>query len=138
MKPRNRGLWDGVSHSGPLDFGGEGGSGRELNFTGSTYAAGLGGHVGRGTFAYRAEGPRGPKGYRRSDERINEDLFVLLARTADVDVREVSLRVQQGEVTLDGEVPERAMKYRIEDVVAECPGVVRVDNRIRVATGAGG
>lgn len=79
--------------------------------------------------------PRGPKGYRRSDERIHEDLCERLATAARIDSREVDIQVQNGHVTLAGEVPERWMKYTIEDITADCPGVQDVDNRLRVPRG---
>lgn len=75
---------------------------------------------------------RGPKGYRRSDERIHEDVCEQLAHAEHLDVSEVSVQVQDGEVTLEGTVPERRMKHEIEDIVDRCRGVEDIDNRIRV------
>ncbi len=74
----------------------------------------------------------GPKGYRRSDERIREDLCERLWRDDHADVSEVSVDVKDGTVTLQGTVRERRMKHRIEDIAAACPGVRDVENRIRV------
>jgi osmotically-inducible protein OsmY len=48
-------------------------------------------------------------------------------------VSEVSVAVTDGTVVLEGTVPQRQMKYRIEDLSAACSGVKDVDNRIRVA-----
>jgi len=76
---------------------------------------------------------RGPKNYRRADERIREDIAEQLIRRGDVDASEVSVQVQAGTVSLEGEVPERYMKYAIEDLAAACAGVEEVENRIRVA-----
>lgn len=75
---------------------------------------------------------RGPRGYQRSDERIMEDIAERLMREDSVDVRDVELHVSGGHVTLEGTVPERRMRYAIEDIAAECAGVRDVDNRIRV------
>lgn len=75
---------------------------------------------------------RGPKGYRRSDERIREDVCENLIREHRVDVSEVTVEVQDGTVTLEGSVPERRMRYMIEDIAADCRGVNDVDNRVRV------
>ena len=80
-----------------------------------------------------AEAPRGPKGYRRSDARIREDVCEALIRETRVDVSEVTVDVSEGHVTLDGHVPVRRMRYIIEDVAADCRGVKDVDNRISVA-----
>jgi osmotically-inducible protein OsmY len=80
-----------------------------------------------------AEQPRGPRGYRRSDERIYEDVCEALIREPRVDVSEVTVEVSGGTVTLGGHVPVRRMRYMIEDVAAGCRGVKDVDNGISVA-----
>jgi osmotically-inducible protein OsmY len=80
-----------------------------------------------------AEQPRGPRGYRRSDERIYEDVCEALIREERVDVSEVTVEVKDGLVTLGGHVPVRRMRYIIEDVAAGCRGVEDVDNRISAA-----
>jgi osmotically-inducible protein OsmY len=74
----------------------------------------------------------GPKDFQRSDERIREDVCERLAAELDVDVSEVSVEVNNGAVRLDGTVPHRQMKHRIEDISAACAGVKDVENRIRV------
>lgn len=76
---------------------------------------------------------RAPKGYKRSDERINEDLYTHLVRRTHIDASDVSINVNDGKVTLDGSVPERRMKHAIEDIAAACPGVTDVANHIRVS-----
>lgn len=75
---------------------------------------------------------RGPKGYARSDARVFEDVCERLASDDTVDVSEVSVHVNDGRVMLEGEVPERYMKHRVEDIVDACWGVKDVENRIRV------
>jgi hypothetical protein len=75
---------------------------------------------------------RGPKGYRRSDERIREDLSDRLTADPGIDASEISISVQQGEVTLEGTVSERAMKRAAEDLAEEISGVRDVNNRLRV------
>lgn len=74
-----------------------------------------------------------PKGYVRSDARIEDDLCEHLYHANDVDVAEVSISVKNGTVSLQGSVPERRMKHRIEDICERCIGVTDVENRIRVA-----
>jgi hypothetical protein len=76
-----------------------------------------------------------PKGYTRSDERIRDDVCEQLYRSHDVDVGNVSVEVRSGTVTLEGTVPERQMKHRIEDLCEHCIGVSDVENRIRVSRG---
>ena len=81
----------------------------------------------------RAAPRRVPRSYRRSDERIAEDLCERLAAHAYVDASEVSVAVRDGCVLLEGTVPQRRMKHTIEDLAADCPGVQEVENRSRVA-----
>jgi hypothetical protein len=76
--------------------------------------------------------PPGPKGYRRSDERIGKDIAERLSRYDYIDASEVELYVSGGHVKLEGTVPERGMKHAIEDLVEDCPGVREVENHIRV------
>jgi len=75
---------------------------------------------------------RGPKGYTRSDERIREDVCERLAHALDIDVSDVSVRVRDGRVELDGTVPQRWMKHDIEDIADGCMCVRDVENRVRV------
>jgi len=72
-----------------------------------------------------------PKGYKRSDERIRDDICETLSRSG-TDVRDVSVEVSEGRVILEGTVIDRYAKHEIEDHAAECMGVSEVDNRIRV------
>jgi hypothetical protein len=52
---------------------------------------------------------------------------------SDVDASDVSVDVRSGRVVLEGTVPERHMKHRIEDIAEQCFGVTDVDNNVRVA-----
>ena len=90
--------------------------------------------IGLTTPEAHSEAQPAPKGSRRSDERIREDICEALIREVRVDVSEVTVEVRDGHVTLDGAVPMRRMRYIIEDVAAACRGVNDVDNRIRVAS----
>lgn len=80
----------------------------------------------------RAPPVRGPKGYTRSDDRIREDICDQLAHATDLDTSEVEVSVSQGEVTLQGSVPHRFMKYEIEEICDHTPGVVEIHNQLRV------
>src|SRR5690606_2365015 len=91
--------------------------------------------VGRVTTTIRTARPalrRGPRNYRRSDERIQEDICEQIVARDDLDASQVEIETKDGNVTLTGEVPERRMRYAIEDIAAESFGVRDVDNRIRV------
>lgn len=94
------------------------------------------GRAGRGPMPPAPRYGRGPKGYQRSDERLKEDICErLMWRGEHLDVSEVSIEVKDGNVVLEGAVPERRMKHAIEDVVDECMGVKEIENRIRVTYG---
>lgn len=82
-----------------------------------------GGHVYRGM---------GPKGYRRSDERIKEDVSDRLTDDSRLDASNVEVTVENGEVTLTGTVRDREAKRRAEDLAESVSGVMNVENRIRV------
>lgn len=75
---------------------------------------------------------RGPKGYKRSDDRIHEDVNERLTQHPEVDASEVEVEVRNGEVTLKGSVEHRHAKRMIEDVVDQISGVKQVHNQIRV------
>jgi len=76
---------------------------------------------------------RGPKNYRRSDERIAEDINERLTEDALLDASGIHASVSDGVVTLQGSVGSRRMKHRAEDIVDQCRGVDDVRNHIRVA-----
>ena len=76
---------------------------------------------------------RGPKNWRRSDERILEVVSELLTDHDGVDATDIEVKVQDGEVTLEGTVGSRWQKRLAEDIAASCGGVHDVHNRLRVA-----
>jgi len=75
---------------------------------------------------------RGPKGYRRSDERIKEDVNDRLSDDYYLDASDVEVAVQNSEVTLTGTVRNRNDKRRAEDLAESVSGVTNVENRLRV------
>jgi BON domain-containing protein len=74
----------------------------------------------------------GPKGYRRSDERIKEDVNDRLSDDYYLDASDVEVAVQNTEVTLTGTVKNRSDKRRAEDLAESVSGVTNVENRLRV------
>lgn len=74
---------------------------------------------------------KGPKGYRRSDERIREDVNDRLSE-GYLDASDVEVSVSNSEVTLTGTVNSRWDKRRAEDIAESVSGVTNVENRIRV------
>jgi osmotically-inducible protein OsmY len=75
---------------------------------------------------------RGPQGYRRSDERIREDVSDRLTDDAWLDASYIEVQVADGEVTLSGLVQSRGDKRRAEDIADSCSGVGHVQNNLRV------
>jgi hypothetical protein len=75
---------------------------------------------------------RGPAGYRKSDDRIREDVCEILTRHGDLDATEIEVHVQDGVVELRGNVDERKDKYLAEDLVESLAGIGEVRSRIRV------
>ena len=90
--------------------------------------------AGGGDIAF-ATGPhvgRGPRDYRRSDQRILEDVCDWLAGDSRVDAREIDVRVRDADVTLEGTVSDRRMRRLAEDIAVAVPGVRDVFNQLRV------
>jgi len=75
---------------------------------------------------------RGPKGYVRTDERIREDVCDRLSWDDEVDATDITVRVENGEVTLEGSVETRHMKRLAEDIAEGVSGVTDVHNTVRV------
>jgi hypothetical protein len=74
---------------------------------------------------------RGSKNYKRSDARIEEDVHEALLRDPYVDATEIDVKVENGEVTLFGEVPDRHQRRRAEECVERCAGVRDVHNNLK-------
>ena len=74
---------------------------------------------------------QGPKSYRRSDERIREDINDQLSE-GYLDATNIEVLVTDGLVTLTGTVNSRSDKRRAEDIVDDVRGVKNVENRLRV------
>jgi len=106
----------GTQHAGS-DFGQHYGTGQTL--------------YGNDTFAANKTG-RGPKGYKRSDERIKEEVCDLLTRHPEIDPSEVDITVTSSEIILSGTVGNRREKRLIEDLVSNVSGVTDVNNELRV------
>jgi osmotically-inducible protein OsmY len=89
----------------------------------------------------RADGEhrgRGPKGYRRSDARISEDVHDRLTEDSWLDASDVEVHVRDGEVTLSGRVRPRDDKRRAEDLAERVSGVTHVQNNLRAEDMRGG
>lgn len=129
----------------PGDFGPEEEAVRTRGRTqeGMSWREGRGPRFGRGSayggaesWTWDAEGPhrgRGPEGYRRSDERIDEEICERLAANGQLDASRLRVRVDDGEVTLEGKVRDRRSKRLAEAIADTVRGVVDVHNRLMLS-----
>jgi hypothetical protein len=91
-------------------------------------------YYGSGDYAQSVlrRGGKGPKGYKRSDERIREDVCDRLSHQWDLDATDIEVTVSNGEVTLTGTINDRDQKHRAENVADAVSGVNDVHNQLRV------
>jgi osmotically-inducible protein OsmY len=75
---------------------------------------------------------RGPKGYRRSDERIRDDVNDRLTDDPHIDASDIEVTVSNREVTLSGTIATRFEKRHAEDIADSVSGVTHVQNNLRV------
>jgi osmotically-inducible protein OsmY len=115
-------------YGGQFESSGYAGTGYGGNEWGSPY--GRSGSMGQGMSQHR-----GPKGWKRTDERLKEDICERLYNTQHIDSSDVTVEVKDGKVALEGSVPQRGMKHALEDLIDACPGVTDIDNRVRVSQG---
>jgi hypothetical protein len=74
----------------------------------------------------------GPKGYKRNDERISDEVHEHLTEDPYVDATNISISVSGGEVTLSGTVESREAKHRAERAIEDVSGVNHVQNNLRI------
>ena len=67
-----------------------------------------------------------------------EDAHERLTRHGGVDASNISVSVEDGEITLEGTVDSRRAKRMAEDAVEDISGVRDVHNRLRVQQGQSG
>jgi hypothetical protein len=75
---------------------------------------------------------RGPRGYRRSDERIREDVCELLTRHGEIDASEMDVEVHDGTIILRGTADSGRTRRLTEELVEDVAGVHDVQNELRV------
>lgn len=74
----------------------------------------------------------GPKGYKRSDERLGEDIYEKLTVDRFLDATYIDIEIANVEVTLNGRVASREEKRRAADLVEDIIGVHHVQNNLRI------
>jgi hypothetical protein len=77
---------------------------------------------------------KAPKNYKRSDEKISEDICDVLTDDPHVDASEIEFEVTNGDVKVSGTVADRYQKRKVEDLIEEIRGVSNIENNIRVVT----
>jgi hypothetical protein len=78
---------------------------------------------------------KGPKGWKRSDERITEDVNEALARHPELDASDIEVTVMDREVKLSGIVEDRGQKRLAEDIAEDVFGVEDVNNDLKIRHG---
>jgi len=101
---------------------GSGGMGSEYQ----RHVAGMPSGVGGGMAG------KGPKGYKRSDDRIKEFVCDCLTDDPHLDASSLEVQVKDGEVTLTGNVDSREARRHAEDLIEHMSGVKHVQNNLRV------
>lgn len=75
---------------------------------------------------------KGPKGYKRSPERIKDEACEVLARDFRIDASGIEVDFKDGVLILKGDVASRSDKRRAESLVEDLSGVEDVHNLLRV------
>ena len=75
---------------------------------------------------------KGPRNYTRSDDRIKENVNERLSDSYYLDASDIDVSVENGEVTLSGNVDSRTAKRRAEDIADDVSGVNHTQNNLRV------
>lgn len=112
---------------------GQGGFSGQYGQSSMTGGQGMYGQESRWERDHRLIG-RGPRGYRRSDERIREEVCDRLSE-GYLDASDIEITVKDGIVTLGGRVDQRQDKRIAENIAESIQGVKDVENQIRVSRG---
>lgn len=147
------GAWDGPGYaheSGPHRYGSHsdlrpdqryratpepGGNYRDSDYGGDEYRRHFRGGSSSGSSDHDIdEGNRGkgPRGYKRSDARIQDDVCDALTNDRYLDATDIEVAVQDGEVTLSGFVAGRRFRRDAEAIVEHVVGVKYVQNNLRI------
>ena len=110
--------------------------GSPSGYSGEDYGGSGSSSQGRGQWSqeqdYGQYRGRGPRGYKRSDDRIREEVCDCLTDDDRLDASNVEVAVKDGEVTLTGSVSSRNDKRWAESLAERISGVKEVQNTLRV------
>jgi hypothetical protein len=143
LPPRRVGSYDTRADHGPRHFGTEVDRGGRMGWSPDPSHGAHGGGAGYGFHGTdmgmgmpdEPRGPhygKGPKGYKRSDDRTREDVCDAIAHQGFIDASDVEVKVEDGIVTLGGTVAHRDDKRRLEHLAEQCRGVHEVHNGLRL------
>ncbi|HMJ46078.1 MAG TPA: BON domain-containing protein [Ferruginibacter sp.] len=76
---------------------------------------------------------KGPKGYSRGDEKIQDDINERLYHDSYIDASDIEVKVTDGEAVLSGTVESREAKRRAEDIAESIAGVKDVENHLKIS-----
>ena len=74
----------------------------------------------------------GPKGYVRSDARLQEIICEHLTDDANIDASDITVEVQDQVVHLSGSIEDRELKQEVEALIERIGGVRSIDNQLRI------
>ena len=89
-------------------------------------------HVVVGKLTGHPHEHKGPKGWRRADDAIREDVCEALAYHDHLDASDIEVEVKEAEVTLTGTVKDRESKRLAEFLAEHVRGVHDVHNRLTI------
>lgn len=75
---------------------------------------------------------KGPRAYRKTDDRIMEDVNDRMCDNPYLDASDIEVGVKDGEVILTGTVEDREAKRMAADIAENVSGVENVENRLHV------
>ena len=87
------------------------------------------GTIGGDTYYGEGEAER----QREREEAIRQEVCALLTRHSEIDASDLEVLVEGGEVTVQGTVEDRDMRWLVEDLAETVSGVSLVHNRVRIA-----
>ncbi|MDY7110101.1 MAG: BON domain-containing protein [Planctomycetota bacterium] len=67
-----------------------------------------------------------------TDERIRDDLAMIIQRDPNLEAAEINVAVNAGRVTLEGTVDAHWKKFHVEERIAHTRGVLAIDNLLAV------
>jgi osmotically-inducible protein OsmY len=125
------------SRYGSSNQSGMGGMGRQTGMAGQygmgnqSYGQSYG-SSSQGSQQWGEHAGKGPKSYRRSEERIREDVCEALTHHAGLDASDIDVTVSEGVVTLVGSVESRQAKRMAEETIEHLSGVQDIKNELKV------